>query len=157
MSTVSQKTFNLKPADVQTDWYLVDAKGQTLGRLATQIATLLDGKNKPTYTPHVVGGDVVVVINAANVRVTGNKLTDKIYYHHSGYPGGIKEIALKDLLIKNPAKVIEHAVAGMLPKNKLQAQKLKNLKVYATEEHPHAPQQPKVLDLNTKKSTKGSK
>ena len=156
MSTVSQKTFNLKPADVQTDWYLIDANGQTLGRLATQVATLLDGKSKPTYTPHVVGGDVVIVINAAKVRVSGNKLTDKMYYHHSGYPGGIKEIALKDLLIKNPAKVIEHAVAGMLPKNKLQAQKLKNLKVYATEEHPHAPQQPKVLELS-KNSTKGSK
>ncbi len=159
MSTATQKTFSLKPADAEHKWYIVDASGQTLGRLATRIATLLNGKNKPTYTPHVVSGDVVVVINAAKVAVTGKKLTDKIYYSHSGYPGGIKEIALKDLLVKDPTQVITHAVAGMLPKNKLQAYMLKNLKVYAGAEHPHAPQQPETIELtNTNKSqAKGTK
>lgn len=144
------KTFNLKTADVTQDWYIVDAKGQTLGRLATRIARLLSGKDKPTYTPHVVGGDVVVVINSALVNVTGQKLTDKIYYHHTGHPGGIREISLRDQLAKNPNKVIEHAVAGMLPKNKLQAQMLKNLKVYASTEHPHAPQNPTLIELEKK-------
>ena len=141
------KTFNLKTADVTQDWYIVDAKGQTLGRLATRIARLLSGKDKPTYTPHVVGGDVVVVINSALVNVTGQKLTDKIYYHHTGHPGGIREISLRDQLAKNPNKVIEHAVAGLLPKNKLQAQMLKNLMVYASTEHPHAPQNTTLIEL----------
>lgn len=144
------KTFNLKTADVTQDWYIIDAKGQTLGRLATQIARLLSGKDKTTYTPHVVGGDVVVVINSALISVTGQKLTDKIYYHHTGHPGGIREISLRDQLAKNPNKVIEHAVAGMLPKNKLQAQMLKNLKVYASTDHPHAPQNPTLIELEKK-------
>ncbi len=144
------KTYSLKTAKATQDWYIIDAKGQTLGRLATQIARLLTGKNKPSYTPHVVGGDIVVVINSAKIEVTGQKLTDKIYYHHTGYPGGIREISLRDQLVKDPNAVIEHAVAGMLPKNKLQAQMLKNLKVYATSEHPHAPQNPTLIEMEKK-------
>ncbi|MBA3679207.1 50S ribosomal protein L13 [Candidatus Saccharibacteria bacterium] len=144
------KTFSLKPTDVVQDWYIIDASGQTLGRLSTKIARLLTGKDKPSYSPHVIGGDVVVVINAARVTVTGQKLTDKIYYHHTGYPGGIREISLRDQLEKDPTAVIVHAVQGMLPKNKLQAQMLKNLKVYATDEHPHAPQNPKLIDMEAK-------
>ncbi len=141
------KTYSQKPAEVDQKWYIIDAKNQTLGRLATQIATLLTGKDKPSYSPHVVGGDVVVVINAKNIAVTGKKLTDKMYYRHSGYPGGIKEESLAEALEKHPNRVIEHAVAGMLPKNKLQAVMLKNLKVYADDQHPHAPQKPIELKL----------
>jgi large subunit ribosomal protein L13 len=136
------KTYSLKPSEVEQKWIVIDAKGQTLGRLATQIARLLIGKDKPSYSPHVIGGDIVVVTNSAKIKVTGNKMTDKMYYRHSGYPGGLKETNLAELLQKDPAQVITHAVAGMLPKNKLQAIMLKNLKVYAGEEHPHAPQQP---------------
>lgn len=141
------KTFSLKTADAKQDWYIIDAKDQVLGRLATKVARLLNGKGKPSYTPHVVSGDVVVVINASKIKVTGQKLTDKIYYHHTGYPGGIREISLRDQLEKNPSKVIEHAVEGMLPKNKLQAKMLKNLKVYSGSEHSHAPQNPKTIKL----------
>jgi large subunit ribosomal protein L13 len=136
------KTYALKPSDVDQKWIIIDAKGQTLGRLATQLARLLTGKDKPSYSPHVVGGDVVVVINAAKILVTGNKMTDKMYYNHSGYPGGLRQANLAEVLQKDPSRVIEHAVAGMLPKNKLQAIMLKNLKVYAGSDHPHAPQQP---------------
>jgi len=136
------KTYALKQSEVDQKWVIIDASGQTLGRLATKLARLLTGKDKPSYSPHVVGGDVVVVINAAKISVTGKKLTDKMYYRHSGYPGGIKEASLAELLQKDPTQVIEHAVAGMLPKNKLQAVMLKNLKVYAGSDHPHAPQQP---------------
>lgn len=139
------KTFSLKTADVKHDWYIIDADGQVLGRLATQIARLLSGKDKPNYTPHVVNGDVVVVINASKIKVTGQKLTDKIYYHHTGYPGGIREISLRDQLDKDSTKVIEHAVEGMLPKNKLQAKMLQNLKVYSGADHPHAPQNPQTI------------
>ncbi|MDQ5943579.1 MAG: large subunit ribosomal protein [Patescibacteria group bacterium] len=144
------KTFSLKTADAKQDWYIIDATDQVLGRLATRVARLLSGKDKPNYTPHVVNGDVVVVINSAKIKVTGQKLTDKIYYHHTGYPGGIREINLRDQLEKNPNKVIEHAVEGMLPKNKLQAKMLQNLKVYGNNEHPHAPQNPKVIKLEDK-------
>ncbi|HMS92102.1 MAG TPA: 50S ribosomal protein L13 [Candidatus Saccharibacteria bacterium] len=144
------KTYNLKTADAKQEWYIIDAKDQVLGRLATKIARLLIGKDKPNYTPHVVSGDVVVVINSAKVKVTGQKLTDKIYYRHTGYPGGIREINLRDQLEKNPNKVIEHAVEGMLPKNKLQAVMLKNLKVYSGNEHPHAPQNPKSIKIEDK-------
>lgn len=148
------KTFSLKPADVEQGWHLIDADGQTLGRLATQVARLLTGKDKPTYSPHVVAGDVVVVINSKKIQVTGQKLTDKIYYHHTGYPGGIREISLADQLKKDPNEVIIHAVAGMLPKNKLQAQMLKNLKVYATAEHPHDAQSPQPIKSTVEKETK---
>src|SRR5438045_3975782 len=120
MKSLTQKTYQAKAAELNSDWYVVNAEGQTLGRLATVIATKLTGKDKPTYSPHLISGDVVVVINASKVKVTGKKLTDKIYYSHTGYPGGIKEIALKDLLVKDSTAVIRHAVAGMLPKNKLQ-------------------------------------
>lgn len=141
------KTYSQKPAEAETKWYLIDASGQTLGRLSTKIATLLSGKHKPTYTPHVVGGDAVVVINASKIRVTGNKLNDKMYYRHSGYPGGIKEINLEDQLTKHPERVIQHAVAGMLPKNKLQAVMLRNLKVFAGAEHTHEGQKPEKLEV----------
>ena len=120
------KTYSAKSSELVPKWYVIDASGQTLGRLSTQVAMLLMGKNKPSYTPNIVSGDVVIVINSAKIKVTGNKLTDKFYYRHSGYPGGIKETSLRELLQKNPNKVIEHAVSGMLPKNKLQAQMLKN-------------------------------
>jgi large subunit ribosomal protein L13 len=139
------KTFSLKTADVKHDWYIIDADGQVLGRLATKIARILSGKDKPNYTPHIVNGDVVVVINASKIKVTGQKLTDKIYYRHTGYPGGIREISLRDQLDKDSTKVIEHAVEGMLPKNKLQAKMLQNLKVYSGADHPHAPQNPQII------------
>ena len=144
------KIFSLKTADAKHDWYILDASNQVLGRLATRIARLLSGKDKPNYTPHVVSGDVVVVINASKIKVTGQKLTDKIYYHHTGYPGGIREISLRDQLEKDPTKVIEHAVEGMLPKNKLQAKMMQNMKVYSGAEHPHAPQNPKSIKLEDK-------
>ncbi len=141
------KTYSLKPAEAVANWYVIDAKNMVLGRLATVIATKLLGKDKPNYTPHVVSGDVVVVINASKVKVTGQKMTDKIYYHHTGYPGGIRDIALRDLLVKDSTQVITHAVAGMLPKNKLQSLRLKNLKVYAGSEHQHAAQNPIELKV----------
>ena len=144
------KTYTAKPQDIKQDWYVIDAQDKVLGRLASQIALRLRGKHKPEYTPHVDTGDYIVVINAEKVHVTGKKLTDKIYYHHTGHPGGIREISLRDQLAKNPNKVIEHAVAGMLPKNKLQAQMLKNLKVYASTDHPHAPQNPTLIELEKK-------
>lgn len=147
---MNQKTFSQKPADTTADWYIVDATDQVLGRLATQIATRLSGKDKPTYTAHVVGGDKVIVINASQVKVTGNKLTDKQYYRHSGYPGGIKSINLADQLQKDAREVIIHAVRGMLPKNRLTSQMLNNLKVYAGAEHNHTAQQPKPLTLREK-------
>lgn len=142
------KTYSAKPAEVNRNWYIVDADGLTLGRIATDIATHLIGKNKPQYTPHIDGGDYVVVINAAKIKVTGKKLEQKKYYRHSGYPGGIKETGLDEMLENHPTRVIEMAVKGMLPKNKLQDLRLKRLKVYAGSEHPHDPQQPKVLGEN---------
>lgn len=140
------KTYSAKQAELQQQWILVDAKNQTLGRLATQIAIILSGKNKPNYTPNVITGDKIVVINSSKIRVTGQKLTDKIYYHHTGYPGGIREISLREQLAKDPNKVIENAVSGMLPKNKLQAKMLKNLKIYSGEDHKHSSQ--KLVNLN---------
>ncbi len=141
------KTFSAKPSDIDRKWYLIDASGKTLGRLSTQIAMILMGKNKPNYTPNIISGDMVVVINSAKIKVSGNKLTDKFYYRHSGYPGGIKETSLRELLQKDPNQVIRHAVAGMLPKNKLQAQMLKNLKVYASTEHNHEAQKPELIEV----------
>jgi large subunit ribosomal protein L13 len=139
------KTYSPKPSEITHDWYVIDAAGQNLGRLATQIATYLLGKHKVQYSAHIDCGDNIVVINAEKVNVTGNKLEAKKYYRHSGYPGGIKDIDLATLLSRNPALVIEKAVAGMLPKNRLQDDRLRRLKVYAGSEHPHAPQNPKVL------------
>lgn len=141
------KTYSPKPTELTHDWYIVDAAGLTLGRLATQLATYLMGKHKPQFSGHLDCGDNVVVINAAQIVVTGNKLADKKYYRHSGYPGGIRETSLEALMVKAPTKAIETAVAGMLPKNRLHDDRMKRLKVYAGEEHPHAPQQPKTLDL----------
>lgn len=143
------KTFNAKNETTSHNWYLVDAAGKTLGRLASEIAKRLRGKHKPIYTPHVDTGDYIVVINAKQIKVTGAKKTDKVYYSHSGYPGGIKEITFEKLLIKKPERVIEIAVKGMLPKNPLGRAMYRKLKVYAGTEHPHAAQQLQQLDLDT--------
>ena len=143
------KTFNANNQNVERDWYVVDAEGQTLGRLATEIAHRLRGKHKPTYTPHVDTGDYIVVVNAEKIRVTGRKLSDKIYYHHTGYIGNLKQISLGKLLEEHPERVIEKAVKGMLPKNSLGRDMFSKLKVFAGSEHTHAAQQPKVLELTT--------
>ena len=144
------KTYSAKPLEVERKWYLIDANGQTLGRLATTIANILRGKNKPQYTPNVDTGDFVVVINAKGITVTGKKETDKIYYSHSGYPGGLKSISFKDLMEKDPRKAIEKAVKGMLPHNTLGAQQFTKLKVYAGAEHPHEAQKPVVYEMEVK-------
>src|SRR5690554_1070655 len=132
------KTYSAKQADIKRDWYVVDAEGKTLGRLASEIALRLRGKHKPEYTPHVDTGDYIVVVNAEKVRVTGRKETDKVYYHHTGYIGGIKSITFEKLIQKAPERVIEFAVKGMLPKNRLGRAMFKKLKVYAGTEHRHA-------------------
>ncbi len=142
------KTYSPKPTELTHEWLLIDAKGKTLGRLATDVATFLLGKHKPQYAPHIDCGDNVVVINAADIQVTGGKLTDKRYWRHSGYPGGIKSRSLEELMERNPAEVIERAVSGMLPKNRLQDDRLRRLKVYAGAEHPHSGQQP--VNVETK-------
>jgi len=142
-----KKTYVTKEEDVQRDWYVVDASGQTLGRLAARVASVLRGKHKPVYSPSVDAGDFVIVVNAEKVQVTGRKLDQKMYYRHSGYPGGLKEITLRNLLQQHPTRVIEHAVRGMLPKNRLGRQVFRHLKVYAGSEHPHEAQQPKALEL----------
>jgi large subunit ribosomal protein L13 len=141
------RTFTAKQAEIERRWYVVDAKGQTLGRLASQIAPLLKGKHKPTYTPHMDCGDFVIVVNAEKVRVTGRKLDQKFYYRHSGYPGGLTTISLRDQLAKHPERVLQAAIRGMLPKNKLGRRMIKKLKVYAGDEHPHQAQQPTPLEL----------
>lgn len=141
------KTYSAKPAEVERDWYLIDAEGKTLGRMATEIARRLRGKHKPEYTPHVDTGDYIVVINAEKIHVTGNKMKQKIYYHHTGYIGNLKSISLEKLLQKAPTRVIETAVKGMLPKNPLGRAMFKKLKVFAGAEHSHAAQQPRQLDL----------
>lgn len=141
------RTVSAKAEEIQRDWYVVDANGKTLGRLATQIATILRGKHKSVFTPHVDCGDYVVVVNAEKIHVTGRKLTQKKYYRHSGYPGGLRETVLKDQLKKFPTRVIEHAVKGMLPKNRLGRQVYKKLKVYAGPNHPHKAQQPLSLEM----------
>lgn len=140
-------TFMANPDTTPRKWYLVDASGKTLGRLASEVASVLRGKNKPQFTPHVDTGDYVIVINAEKIAVTGSKLTDKLYRHHSGYVGGMKTTTLKEMLAKKPTQVIEHAVRGMLPKGALGNQMYKKLHVYAGEEHPHAAQQPEVLEI----------
>jgi large subunit ribosomal protein L13 len=142
-----EKTYVTKKEDVQREWYVVDAAGQTLGRLAAQVAHVLRGKHKPIYSPSVDAGDYVIVVNAEKIHVTGRKLDQKVYYRHSGYPGGLKEITLRELLQKHPARAIERAVQGMLPKNRLGRQMFKKLKVYAGSDHPHGAQQPKPFDL----------
>lgn len=141
------KSFMASPATITRDWYVVDAEGQTLGRLASQIAAVLRGKNKPTYTPHIDCGDNVIVINADKIKVTGKKMDQKIYYHHSGWVGGMKTATLKEKLAKKPEDVMYLAVKGMLPKGPLGRAMIKKLHIYACAEHPHAAQQPKVLEI----------
>jgi len=142
------KTFSAKPAEVRRDWYLVDASGKTLGRLSTEIARRLRGKHKPEYTPHVDTGDYIVVVNAEKIRVTGNKLKDKMYHHHTGYIGNLKSINLEKLLDEAPERAIQYAVKGMLPKGPLGREMLGKLRVFAGPEHTHAAQQPIPLDVN---------
>ncbi len=141
------KTFVAKPAEVKRDWFVVDADGKTLGRLATEIARRLRGKHKAEYTPHVDTGDYIVVVNADKITVTGNKAKNKMYYSHTGFPGGIKEINFEKLLAKKPEMVLEKAVKGMLPRGPLGREMFRKLKVYAGPEHKHAAQQPQVLDI----------
>jgi large subunit ribosomal protein L13 len=140
-------TVSAKPAEVRRDWFVVDATDKTLGRLSTEIARRLRGKHKPEYTPHVDTGDYIVVVNAEKIRVTGNKMKDKMYHHHTGYIGNLKSISLEKLLVKAPERVIETAVKGMMPKNPLGRAMFKKLKVFAGPEHAHAAQQPQVLDI----------
>ncbi len=141
------KTYVPKKTEIKKNWYLVDAEGKILGRLASKIAQILSGKNKPIYTPFLDTGDFVVVINAKKVKVTGNKEKKKIYYHYSGYPGGMKEIVYEKLLEKKPTVIIQKAVRGMLPKNKLRSKMLKKLKIYAGTEHRHQAQNPEKIEL----------
>jgi len=142
------KTYTAKPGEVTREWYLVDAEGKTLGRLATQIADTLRGKRKPQYTPHVDTGDFVVVVNADKIQVTGNKLDQKRYYRHSGYPGGLRSRTLREQLERRPTEVLRIAVKGMLPKNRLARQQITKLKIYAGPEHPHESQNPRPLELD---------
>ena len=141
------KTYAVRASEIERQWWVVDASDQTLGRLATRIATLLEGKHKPIYSPHIDTGDHVVVVNAGKVKVTGNKLIQKRYYRHSGYPGGLKEESLQALLARKPELVIERAVKGMLPQNRLGRAMFKKLKVYSGAEHPHQAQQPQAAKL----------
>lgn len=141
------KTYAVKASEIERRWWVVDATDQTLGRLATRIATLLEGKHKPTYSPHIDVGDHVVVLNAGKVKVTGNKLAQKVYYRHSNYPGGLKQENLATLLERKPELVIERAVKGMLPQNRLGRAMFKKLKVYPGAEHPHQAQQPSQIEL----------
>jgi len=141
------RTYSPKPADITRQWHVIDAEDIVLGRLAVQAATLLRGKHKPTFAPHMDGGDFVVIVNAEKVSLSGNKREDKLAYRHSGYPGGLKSIAYGDLLDKDPRKAVEKAVWGMLPKNRLGRQLIKKLKVYAGPEHPHAAQQPQPFEI----------
>jgi large subunit ribosomal protein L13 len=143
------KTYTAKPREIEQTWYLVDAEGRTLGRLATQIADVLRGKGKPQYTPHVDTGDFVVVVNAEKVRVTGNKLEQKVYYRHSGYPGGLRKRTLAEQLARRPEEVLRRAVRGMLPNNRLAAAQLRKLRIYAGPEHPHAAQNPVTLEVSS--------
>src|SRR6184192_3682440 len=140
-----QKTWNAKPGDIERHWYVVDADGKTLGRLATQIADTLRGKGKPQYTPHVDTGDFVIVVNAEKIAVTGQKLDQKRYYRHSGYPGGLRSRTLREQLDRRPTEVLRKAVKGMLPRNRLARQQLTKLKIYAGPEHPHEAQAPAEL------------
>lgn len=141
------RTYTPKPGDIQRNWYVIDATDVVLGRLATHVATLLRGKHKPTFAPHVDGGDFVIVINAEKVALTGNKREQKLAYNHSGYPGGLRAVAYSDLLEKNPERAVEKAVRGMLPKTTLGRNQLGKLKVYRGAEHPHAAQQPQPFEI----------
>ncbi len=144
---MNQKTYFAKKDELEKKWYVVDATDKPLGRLAVEVAKVLTGKNKPTYTPHEDTGDFVVVVNAEKITLTGNKINDKIYYHHTGYMGNLKEMSAKDMLKKHPERVIELAVKGMVPRGVLGRHMLKKLKVYCGDEHPHAAQKPQLLDI----------
>ncbi len=141
------KTFNVKKEDISKDWFVMDGQGKILGRLASEIARRLRGKHKPIYTPHLDTGDFVIVVNAEKIRLTGNKLADKVYYRHSGYPGGLRQITAGKLLAEKPEEVLKAAVRGMLPKNTLGRAMLKKLKIYSGPEHPHDAQCPRVLEI----------
>ena len=141
------KTFNAQTNEIKRDWFLVDANGKTLGRLATEVASRLRGKHKAEYTPHVDTGDYIVIVNAAKISVTGNKFDDKMYHHHTGYIGNLKSVPFKDLIKKKPEEVIQKAVKGMLPKGPLGREMAKKMKVFAGNEHTHAAQQPQILDI----------
>jgi len=141
------KTFSAKPHEIGREWFVVDAQGQTLGRLAARVATILRGKHKPIYTPHVDCGDYVIVVNAGKINVTGQKLDQKMYYRHSGYPGGLRQVSLRRQLQIHPDRIVETAVRGMLPKNRLGRKMFKKLKIYVGPDHPHQAQQPKSLVL----------
>lgn len=141
------KTYSAKKEEVRRQWVMVDAEDMVLGRLASQIALVLRGKNKPTFTPHVDTGDFVVVVNAEKIRLTGNKLDDKVYYRHSGYPGGIKSMTAREMLEKKPDQLVRKAVRGMMPKNRLGRQMLNKLKIYVGPDHPHQAQQPEKLTI----------
>jgi large subunit ribosomal protein L13 len=145
---VVQRTYSAKPTEVHRTWYVVDAEGKTLGRLASTIAATLRGKHKPTFTPHIDTGDFVVVVNAEKIKVTGNKETQKFYYRHSNFPGGLKKQSLKDLRERHPDRIIENAVKGMLPRNTLGKAQLTKLKIYAGASHPHEAQNPVTLELD---------
>ena len=142
-----QKTYSMKASEIEKKWYLVDAGGKVLGRLAVEIAKVLRGKNKPVFTPHMDTGDNVVVINAEKIVLTGTKDQDKEYFSHSGYPGGVKFTNIKKMMEKKPEFILEHAVKGMLPKNKLGRKIFKNLKVYSGSDHPHSAQKPEILEI----------
>lgn len=147
MNTLSYKTVSARKETIEKNWYIVDADSRILGRIASEVARIIRGKHKPSFTPHVDCGDNVIVINAERIRFTGNKMTKKQYVSHSGYPGGQRKLTPKQLMAKDPRRVFEHAVKGMLPKNRLGRQLFKNLHVYAGETHPHEAQNPKVLEL----------
>lgn len=145
---MERRTYSAKPSEVQRSWYLIDAEGKTLGRLATTIAATLRGKHKAMYTPHIDTGDFVIVVNAGKVRVTGDKDREKVYYRHSNYPGGLKSTTLRDMRKRHPERILEEAVKGMLPRNTLGRNQLKKLKLYAGADHPHSAQQPVELVLD---------
>lgn len=147
MDTLSFKTYSAKPADIEKKWVLVDAEDQPLGRVSTVIATILRGKNKPTFTPHMDTGDNVIVINAEKVKLTGKKMTDKMYFRHTFYPGGERFTSAEDMLAKDPTSLVTKAVKGMLPKTKLSNKLMTNLRVYAGPVHPHAAQEPEIVEL----------
>lgn len=149
MNTLSYKTLSATPATIQKNWVLVDAEGQTLGRMSTKVANILRGKYKTNFTPNLDCGDFVIIINAEKIKLTGKKMTDKVYVRHTGYPGGQRFETPRELLQKHPERVVEYAVRGMLPSNKLGDALYKNLKVYAGSEHPHQAQQPQLINLNT--------
>jgi large subunit ribosomal protein L13 len=142
---VERRTFSPRRGDINREWFIVDAEGQTLGRIATQIASILRGKNKPMFAPHIDVGDFVIVVNAEKIKVTGKKETDKFYYSHSNYPGGLKKLSVRDVRQSHPERLLESAVRGMLPRNVIGTEQLKKLKVYAGPDHPHMAQQPKEL------------